>query len=204
MWNKVEILSIFISLLVLTFSVGYLLSNHITKNKMQDMRTNDERLAMQISTSLATEGTSLDGKTMVKDTNGKNVLLTSLIKEETFVIYFTKLDCMACIDRELRVLDEFFDKEDLRKRVLLIGNFDNKREQKLLERNTRIKTYQVKGSSFFSSFKNEKSILYCLVDSNLAIHNCMDVGTIRSNIDVARIYYKTISDRFKKDGTISK
>lgn len=128
------------------------------------------------------------------DVNGDMTKLSTLIKIEKMVISLPKIDCHSCSAREVEILNEYIQPKQ-RARIIVLSKFNNKRELKLFEVNTGLKTYEIQNDEvlFENTYLTEIPVVF-LISPYLKGY-CFLVDNNESS-KISEKYYQLIQERF--------
>lgn len=192
-------LNIFLYLVLLTmvFFMGFFVQKSINIYKAENFVEKENATALKLLRMMDMQNTKI-ADFHVMNTKGDTITLSSLLDHEKFVIYWSRIDCAACAVKEFMLFDEYFSELDKSKNIILLGNFKNMKEQKVIEQTSHLKTYNVLDNNFFDKAnKEDLFVTYCMLDSSLIVSNYLDAKDNNTNIDINRIYYKVMSKRFQ-------
>jgi hypothetical protein len=132
----------------------------------------------------------------LRDSNGDIRKLSDIIREEKLIIYLPDVTCRSCSERALQVLKDIFPSE-LNENIHIIARFNNKRELKIYEQNSSLKSLGLNfGDNLFSEAEdslNFQHILFIITPQVKGI--CFFIPD--DNVFFSKTYYKSIYQRFK-------
>lgn len=176
--------------------MGFFVQKSMSINSVNDFVEKEKGTALKLFRMMDMQNTKI-ADFRVMNTEGDTITLSSLLNHEKFVIYWSRIDCAACAVKEFMLFDEYFSELDKSKNIILLGNFKNIKEQKVIEQTSHLKTYGVLDNNFFDKANNEDLfVTYCILDSSLIVSNYLEAKDNNTYIDINRIYYKVISKRF--------
>lgn len=189
---------------VMSFFIGFFIQKGMNKSESADFIHDENLMAQKIMRLFEYQNVQINDFIVV-NTDGDSIMLSSLIDNQKFVIYWSKVDCAACATKEFMSFDDYFSELDKTKNIILLSKFKNTREQRLIEQITHFKTYNVIGDNFFKQLNNnELFVTYCLLDSTLTLTNYLDAKENNTNIDINKIYYIAVSKRLKNKSRVMK
>lgn len=136
----------------------------------------------------------------LSDSNGDESLLSKKVDDIMLVFYLPNLGCSSCYEQEVSLLKKMIPAE-VRKKVMVIGNFSNLREQKIFERNCDLSTYRIRDTfdnDFPIALFSETSVAFLLNNQM----QCFAFFNAVGNIDASKLYYRMVVDRISATQTV--
>jgi uncharacterized protein YktA (UPF0223 family) len=126
--------------------------------------------------------------------NGDVTKLSSIVELEKMIIFLPEINCHTCSEREIKILKDFIQPEQ-RARIIVISKFQNKRELKLFEINSGLKTYEIMNDNeLFKDITLNKTSVVFLISPFLKGY-CFLIRD-KENSKLFERYYQMIQKRF--------
>lgn len=127
--------------------------------------------------------------------NGQSSLLSQEVKNTKMVIYLPELECASCYEMQLQFLEATVT-SDIKPQVLIIGRFQNIREQKLFESRSGFTTYRIEKSvSGFPLPMFDESPLTFLLQEDMTGYAFFNAATSKNLSDM---YYRFVVERMHR------
>lgn len=129
------------------------------------------------------------------DGDGNSIMLSDIVEEEKMIIFLPIINCHTCSAKEIDVLKKII-KPTVRERICILARFRNKRELKIFEKSTGLKTFDLLPESklFLKQTLNDRPVLFIL--SPYLYGHCFFLSD-NENYKLSEEYYKMIQKRFE-------
>jgi hypothetical protein len=129
------------------------------------------------------------------DSKGNCKMLSEIVENEKMLVYLPNISCNTCTGRETELVNSIFG--DRVKDVLIVSNFESRREQIVFERESHITTFTLKRDEIFPSPELSEHIVIFLISKELRGH-CLLLPD-EDNNKVSEIYYQAVSEKFSNN-----